>query len=73
VRYAPSWFALCTAIEGDEPRNAGSGTYYLRSPRAQVSGVPELPQHWAEYLTQLLVIGKIVGLIVGNELLLSHS
>jgi hypothetical protein len=54
-------------IEGAEPRDAGSGSFYLRSPRAQVSGVPELPQQWADYLRQHLVMGKIVGIMDGDR------
>ncbi len=55
---------FCDAIiDGDEPRDEGSGKFYLRSPRGQVLGVPELPQQWADYLKQHLVLGKIVGII----------
>jgi hypothetical protein len=59
---------FCDAIiEGDEPRNAGTGMYYLGSPCLQVSGVPELPQQWADYLSQQLVLGKIAGIIDGDR------
>jgi hypothetical protein len=59
---------FCDAIiDGDEPRDEGSGEFYLRSPRGQVSGAPELPERWADYLRQHLVLGKIVGIIDANR------
>jgi hypothetical protein len=41
----------------------GGGTHYLRIPREPVTGIPELPDQWASYLKQNLVIGTITQVI----------
>jgi hypothetical protein len=51
---------FCDAIvRGDEPRFEIRGRFYLLGDEAPVSGVPELPEEWAAYLRENLVIGAI--------------
>src|SRR6202034_2878647 len=63
--------AFCYAIiEAKEPRaEGGMGEHFLlRSPAAQVDGIPELPEPWAAFLRENLVIGKIVEVMDPNGL-----
>jgi hypothetical protein len=57
-------------IEGKEPRAEGGmgERFMLRSPAAQVDGIPELPETWAAFLRENLVIGKIVEVMDPNGL-----
>jgi hypothetical protein len=57
-------------IEAKEPRpEDGMGQHFLlRSPAAQVDGIPELPEPWAAFLRENLVIGKIVEVMEPNGL-----
>jgi hypothetical protein len=47
-------------ISGDEPRNGGGGTFFLRAPREPVVGIPDLPEQWANYLKDNVVIARII-------------
>jgi len=45
--------AFCAAVvRGDEPRNHGSGCFYLRlfDEKKAVTGLPEVPSPWRHYL-----------------------
>jgi hypothetical protein len=57
-------------IEGQEPRPSGEmgERFLLRSPAAQVDGIPELPEPWETFLRENLVIGKVVEVMDGNRL-----
>jgi hypothetical protein len=54
-------------IEGNEPQDEGRGHFYLRGPAVPVDGVPELPEKWATYLREKLVIGRIVEVMEGGH------
>ncbi len=59
---------FCDAIvEGDEPRDRERGAFYLQEPTVRVDGVPELPEKWAAYLRDNLVIGRIVEVTEGGH------
>lgn len=61
-------YEFCLAIiDGDEPRNDDYQNFYLRSPIVRVDGIPELPEHWATFLKQNLVIGRIVKIMEGGR------
>jgi hypothetical protein len=61
-------YEFCIAIiDGDEPGNDGYENFYLRSPIVPVDGVPDLPEHWAMFLKQNLVIGRIVKIMEGGR------
>jgi hypothetical protein len=47
-------------ISGDEPRDGGGGTFFLLAPREPVVGIPDLPEQWANYLKDNLVIARII-------------
>ena len=55
-------------IDGDEPRNEPPGDYYLREPNVPVDGIPEMPEQWATYLQENLVIGKVIAVLEGGRL-----
>ena len=48
-------------IAGAEPRNEYAGHFYLRFPSARADGIPDLPEKWASYLRERLIVGKIVA------------
>lgn len=55
---------FCEAItDGAEPRTEFRGRFYLDDPQSRVTGVPSLPQPWASYLDQHLVLGKVVAVV----------
>ena len=54
-------------IDGDEPRNEPPGDYYLREPNVPVDGIPEMPEQWAAYLQENLVIGKVIAVQNGGR------
>ncbi len=55
---------FCDAIiRGDEPRSDYHGEFYLLGLDEPVAGVPELPEPWAAYLRENLVIGTIVDVM----------
>ena len=52
---------FCDAIiRGDEPRDVPYGKFYVLGLDDRVSGTPQLPERWATYLRNNLVIGTIV-------------
>ena len=55
---------FCDAIiDGHEPRNAGTGWFYLRDPCAGISGIPNLPEPWAGNLRQRIVVAKMLAVV----------
>jgi hypothetical protein len=59
---------FCDAIiNGDEPHDGERGGFYLREPTVRVDGLPELPEEWAAYLRDHLVIGRIVEASEGGH------
>jgi hypothetical protein len=62
---------FCDAvIDGKEPRPEGAmGEHFLvRSPAVPVDGIPDLPDRWADYLLENLVIGRVIEAAGGNRL-----
>ena len=52
---------FCDAIiQGDEPRDRLAGHYYLLGLDERVTGIPELPERWDNYLRDNLLMGTIV-------------
>lgn len=52
---------FCTAIlHGDEPRK-GAGGDYSQGSQAMPTGAPELPEPWAKYLRDEIILGSIVA------------
>ncbi|MGE3822186.1 MAG: hypothetical protein AB7I30_22460 [Isosphaeraceae bacterium] len=55
---------FCDAIiRGDEPRNEPAGDFFLIGSDDQVAGTPELPERWANYLRDNLVIGTVIEVV----------
>jgi hypothetical protein len=53
-------------VIGDEPR-IGPGKFYVRGLDQPVTGIPDLPQAWAQRLRNRLVIGTVVEMLAGGR------
>ncbi len=55
---------FCDAIiDGDEPQDGSIVHFYWCGPTTPVGGLPDLPEKWAAFLGENLVIGQIVELM----------
>ncbi len=53
-------------VQVDEPR-IGPGKFYVKNLDQPVTGIPDLPQAWAERLRNRLVIGTVVEMLPGGR------
>ncbi len=53
-------------VNADEPR-IGPGKFYVKNLDQPVTGIPELPQEWAECVRKRLVIGTVVEMLAGGR------
>lgn len=59
---------FCDAIIScDEPRREHAGDFYLRGVDQRVNGLPELPEAWANYLGEKVVVGQVVEVAEGGR------